>query len=167
MAGLQCNANEENNSIGIHTNNDEIEQKFIEITVNELEIPPNRIIIRNLGESMRHVYFYHSRVFKRLREVINSSEKIFKRKNLFAASYLAGIFDASGHIDSKGLYIKRISPREAILMQNLDIYTKGGRITNPGAFLMLVRGTSILAGQAAIKTPERPISRYKKGISKE
>ena len=167
MAGLQCNANEENNAVGIHTNNDEIEQKFIEITVNELQIPPNRIIIRNLGESMRHVYFYHSRVFKRLKEVINSSEKIFKRKNLFAASYIAGIFDASGHIDNKGLYIRRISPREAILLQNLDIYTIGGRIKNPSAFLMLVRGSSILAGQAAITTPEKPTSRYKKRVIEE
>ena len=154
VAGLQCNSHEEHSAVGVHTSNKEIEQKFIEISVNELDIPPNRIIIREAGARMRHIYFYHSRICRRLKDVVNSSEKIFKRKNLFTASYIAGMFDATGHTDDRGLYLKRIGPREAILLQNLDIYTRGGRLTNPKAFLLLVRGSSILADQFSMKKPK-------------
>ena len=155
VAGLQCNSHEEHSAVGVHTSNTAIEQKFIEISVNELGIPPNRIIIREAGERMRHIYFYHSRICRRLKEVVNSSEKIFKRKNLFSASYIAGMFDATGHVDGRGLYLNRIGPREAILLQNLDIYTKGGRLINPSSFLLLVRGSSILADQFSAKKPKR------------
>lgn len=146
MAGLQSKSNEERSAVGVSTGLDSIEQKFIEIAINDLGIKPNRIVIEEIGGGMRHVLFYHSRVCKQLKDICESSEKIFKRRNELASAYVAGMFDAAGHKDSQGLYMKKIEPKDAILLQNLEIYTKGNRIMNMTSFMTLIKGFSLLLG---------------------
>lgn len=144
MAGLQSKAHEERSAVGVYTGLESLEQRFIEIAIKELGIEPNRIVIRDAGGGMRHILFYHSRIAKRLREIVDKSDRIFKRRNELAGAYVAGMFDAAGHKDARGLYIKKIEPKDAVLLQNLEIYTRGNRITNAGSFMELARGFSLL-----------------------
>ncbi len=144
MAGLQSKGNEERSAVGISTGLESVEQKFIEIAVKDLEIEPNRIIIREIGGGMRHVFFYHSRICRQLKEISGKSEKVFKRRNELGAAYVAGMFDAAGHKDSGGLYINKIEPRDAVLLQNLEIYTKGNRIMNMTSFIALIKEFSLV-----------------------
>ncbi len=150
MAGLQSKSNEERSAVGVSTGMDDIGQKFIEISIKELGIQPNRIIIDDIGGGMQHIYFYHSRICKRLKEIVDSSDKIFRRRNEFASAYVAGMFDAAGHKDRQGLYIKKIEPRDAIMLQNLEIYTRGNRIMNMSSFLELIKKFSIFVGKMDI-----------------
>lgn len=152
MAGLQSKSNEERSAVGISTGLPSIEQKFVEIAIKDLKIQPNRIIIEEIGGGMRHVFFYHSRVCKQLKDICNSSDKIFKHKNELSRAYVAGMFDAAGHKDSQGLYMKKIEPKDAVLLQNLEIYTKGNRIMNMSSFIELIKGFSLLL--KALRFPE-------------
>lgn len=144
MAGLQSKSNEERSAVGVSTGLPSIEQKFIEIAIKDLKIQPNRIIIEEIGGGMRHVFFYHSRVCKQLKDICKSSDRIFKRRNEFSKAYVAGMFDAAGHKDSQGLYMKKIEPRDAVMLQNLEIYTKGNRIMNMTSFIAFIKGFSLL-----------------------
>lgn len=144
MAGLQSKSKEERSAVGISTGVNDIGQKFIEISIKELGIQPNRIIIDEIGGDMQHIYFYHSRIYRKIKEVVDKSDKIFKRRNELSREYVAGMFDAAGHKDRQGLYIKKIEPRDAIMLQNLEIYTKGNRIMNISNFIELIKGSSVL-----------------------
>lgn len=147
MAGLQSKGHEERSAVGISTGLEELEQKFVEITINELKIEPNRIIINETEFGMRHVFFYHSRIYRELKKIVDDSDKIFKRRNELASAYVAGMFDAAGHKDKIGLYINKIGPRDAVVLQNLEIYTRGNRIMNMTSFIKLIKGFSVLLGQ--------------------
>ncbi len=143
LAGLQNKGREARNAVGISTKLESITQRFVEISINDLGIKPNRIIIEEKTGS-QHVFFYHSRIWKRLHEISENAEKIFKYKNELAAAYVAGMFDAAGHRDRFGLYIKGAGPRDAVLLQNLGIYTRENRIMNVSSFVSLIKGQSLL-----------------------
>ncbi len=128
----------------------EVEEKLVEIAVNELQIPPQKILIDEEGEE-RHVYFYNSRLAKRLLKLISDEDKVFKVRNEFAASYLAGMFDAGGGIGRSGMHIGGLTPADEVMMANLGIHTRGGSIMNLSSFIGLVNGKSILVGLNAAK----------------
>lgn len=151
MAGLQSKGREERSAVGVSTGLEGIEQKFIEIAIKELKIQPNRIIIEEMGGGMRHVFFYHSRICKQLKDICDSSDKIFRHKNELSKAYVAGMFDAAGHKDARGLYIKKINPKDAVMLQNLEVYTKGNRIMNISSFIELIKDFSLLL--IAIRMP--------------
>ncbi|HUB92430.1 MAG TPA: hypothetical protein VL945_00555, partial [Candidatus Saccharimonadales bacterium] len=151
MAGLQSKGNEERSAVGVSTGLESIEQKFIEIAVKDLGIEPNRIIIEEIGGGMRHVFFYHSRICRQLKDICEKSDKMFRRRNELSSAYVAGMFDAAGHKDSQGLYMKKIGPKDAVLLQNLEVYTKGNRIMNMTSFMKLIAGFSLLLGTMRMK----------------
>ena len=143
MAGLLSQSNEEKTAVGIVTGKSEIEQRFIEIAVKELGIIPAKILIEEKGTA-RHVFFYHSRVAKQLREIIERENYIFKTKNDFARNYVAGMFDAAGHVHREGLKITGLKPRDEIMLSNLGVHSGRGRILNPSALIGLIKGKSIV-----------------------
>lgn len=49
------------------------------------------------------VYFYHTAYRKFFQEVEKEELERFKYLNEYAANYLAGMFDAAGHIDERGV----------------------------------------------------------------
>ena len=144
IAGLQSKAREELSAVGVSTGMESIEQRFIEIAVNDLGIQPNRVVIEEIGGGMRHIFFYHSRVYRRVKEIVDNSDKIFRRRNELSASYVAGMFDAAGHVDKNGIYIKKIEPKDALVLQSLEIYTRGNRIMNMSSFVKFIKESSLL-----------------------
>ncbi len=149
VAGLLSQSKEERTAVGIVTGKGEIEQRFISIALKEFEIKPEKIVIKEDGPN-RHVYFYHSRIAKQLREIIDRENYIFKAKNDFAKSYLAGIFDAAGHVHKEGLKIKGLRPKDELMLSNLGIHSNRGRILNPSILLAFIRGRSIIIGESEL-----------------
>ena len=71
--------------------------------------------------------------------------KIFRLPTPNSKSYVAGIFDAAGHVSGKSIYINGITVNEAVMLQQLGVHTSGERIRDVRNFLDLVRGFSVIA----------------------
>lgn len=142
MAGLFSKASKkEKNFVSVNTSMIELQQKFIEIAVNELGILPNKIILGR--ESEKSAGFYHSRVAKQLQDIVNRETYLFKVPNELSRSYLAGMFDIAGHYRGS-LEISHVNPRDAFMLENLGIHTRGDKIVNISKFVALIKGLSIL-----------------------
>jgi hypothetical protein len=149
MAGLLSKSKNERNAVGIRTGLEELEKKFIEIAMKEFEIEPNRILIEEV-DGKRHIYFFHSRVAKRLNEIIGKEDKVFKVKNTFSSNYLAGMFDAAGGFGKESMYIRDLKPVDEVMLANLGIHTRGGNIMNISSFVSSIKGHSVLLSQSRI-----------------
>ncbi len=147
MAGLMDKGAGEKSEVCITTNFEEVEQRFLEIAVKNLGIKPNRIVIEEKDGGLRRVLFYHSRIAKALRGISENSNRIFIRRNELSAAYVAGLFDAMGHANRNGVYMRRMDPRTALLLEQLGIHTRENRIAGVGSFMELVKGQSMLASR--------------------
>ena len=146
MAGLVSrSAKKEKNSIGIETTIPEIEQRFIEIAIKDLEIEPTKILIEEL-EGRKHVHFYHSRIAKQLKEIYSREVHVFKKRDALSASYVAGMFDSSGRVsrNSGEVSMTPITPDDSFMLENLGVHTKGNVILNVGNLISLISKDSIL-----------------------
>lgn len=142
MAGL-TRREAERNAVGIATGLEELEQRFIEIAIKEFKIEPNKIIIEELG-SIRRIYFYHSRVARQLAEIRSREDKLFKVRNEFSMSYVAGILDAAGRFSKQGIYIDQLTPQDEVMLANLGIHTRNGRVSNISSLIELTKRYSTL-----------------------
>ncbi len=143
IAGMQSMSSEAHSAVGIRTSISEIEGRFVELCLKDLGVDPKRIIVED-ERVARHIYFYHSGICRRIRKVVDDSNKMFKYRNIFSSSYVAGMFDAAGRMDKKGISIRGLGHKEELVLEQLGIHTKGGFILNPGSFITLVRGFSVL-----------------------
>ncbi len=145
VAGLAGKSRQkEKNAVGITTSIEQIEQRFIELVIKELEIEPSKILIEE-NNGHRHVYFYHSRVAKRLKEIYSREVYVFKKRDALSASYVAGMFDASGSIRDGGISMSPMGPHDSVMLDNLGIHTSSKRILTITSFLELIKSQSILA----------------------
>jgi hypothetical protein len=130
-------------AVGIIARNSEILQRFVEVAMKEFGIQPEEIRI-NEKENETEAYFYNTKLKKLLGKALERKEKAFAYKNAYAANYLAGIFDARGGRDIKGLFIKSLELSDGIIMERLGFHTrkKGIKtyITNPTEFAKFVKG---------------------------
>ena len=149
MAGLMSKTKEENNAIGIKTGMHELEERFVEIALKDFKIDSRKILVEE-GENYVHVCFYHSQIAKQLKSVIKSSPKIFTKRDVKSTSYIAGIFDAAGHIGRNVFKINGLSTEDVFILQNLGIHTRGGTILNIDSFMELVKGRSILLNRYSV-----------------
>ncbi len=143
IAGLQSRSSEARSAVGVRTSIQEIEEKFAELCIKELAVPPNRLIIDDEGEE-RHIYFYHSRIYKRLHEVIDNQVRRFRWTNEFSGNYVAGMFDCAGYLHGNSLSIRGITSADAVMLEQLGIRTEGNRIKNITKFIALIKGYSIM-----------------------
>lgn len=132
----------EKNFVSLNTDMEFMQQYFAEIAINELHIEPNRIIIAR--DSRMSIGFYHSRVAKTLQNISAREVYLFKEKNELSRSYLAGIFDVSGHFSSDSIEIKHITSSDAFMLENLGVHSKGDKILNISKFIDLIEGFSII-----------------------
>ncbi|MDE1833804.1 MAG: hypothetical protein KGH64_00540 [Candidatus Micrarchaeota archaeon] len=151
LAGLVSKSKgKEKSEVVINTGIDEIEQRFIEIAVKELEIDPTKIVIEQ-SESRKYVKFYHSRVSKMLKDIAAREVYLFKKKDDLAASYIAGMFDSAGHIRGAAPTISPLTPTDAFMLENLGIHTRGNEVINITNFILLVKGRSIIIDKNSSK----------------
>ncbi len=144
LAGLQSRNCGERNAMGIFTKSEALEQKFVGIALKNLKIEPNHVLIEE-KDGAHHVYFYHSRLGAQLRAISDKCNILFKMPTAQTRNYLAGIFDAAGHVSGKGLHISNITVPETVMLENLGVHTSGDRIKDIRIFLALVRGFSVMA----------------------
>lgn len=145
LAGLYGkNRSEKRNAVGIDTSMKEIEQRFVEIALKDLGIGPEKILIED-REHHRRVSFFHSQVAKQLGRIVERESIIFKRKNDLAAGYVAGLFDAAGHVSAQGVTINGLTAGDQLMLDNLGVHTNNGRVMNIRALLALIGGRSVLA----------------------
>jgi hypothetical protein len=131
-------ARRQKNLVHISTSIPELQQKFVEIAVKKLGVLPNKIIMDDSG-----VGFYHSRVAKRLQDIIDRETYVFKEVNVLSRNYLAGMFDISGHYRG-AVEIRHVTPKDAFMLENLGVHTRGDSIMNVSLFVSLIKGYSIL-----------------------
>ncbi len=143
LAGLTSGSNEKRNAIGIVTGISAIEEKFIKGAI-ELGVEPSRIAIEETPTG-RHIYFFHSMIARMLRRINSRSSRLFKMRNELAASYVAGIFDGSGHVDRSSVAIRKLSAGDRLVLEQMGIHVINGRIMNISALVALVAGRSIIA----------------------
>ncbi len=142
IAGLTRRALDKN-AVGIETGIGEIAQRFAEIAVKELKVLPSKILVEE-RDGRRLVYFYHSRVARQLEEIRSREDKLFKAPTEFSINYLAGIVDASGRFSKQGIYIDGLTPQDEVMLANLGIHTRNGRVSNISTLLELVKGKSVI-----------------------
>lgn len=92
----------------------------------------------------KKVYFYHSAYRKFFQEVEEDQFERFKYLNEYAANYLAGLFDAVGEIDDKGIvYLKKANRNDEMLLLRLGFGTRWTNdylvIKKPKAFLAFIK----------------------------
>lgn len=144
MAGLLSKSKQwEKNSVGIQTSIVEIELRFIEIALKELEIEPSKIMMEE-SEGHKRIYFYHSRVSKQLRDICAREVHIFKKPDKLSSSYVAGMFDAAGHIRNGTVTMSPMTPSDTIMLGNLGIHTRGKTIANASRLVLLIKGQSVM-----------------------
>ncbi len=90
------------------------------------------------------IYFYHSAYRKFFQEVEKNQLERFKYLNDYSANYLAGIFDAVGNIDEKGIVsIEKLNRQDEMLLLRLGFKTKksqGVRVMErPLVFLAFIK----------------------------
>ncbi len=137
IAGLSRLSSSEKSMVGVKSNLEEIVHRFIESAI-KLGVEPKKIII----ESNKEAKFYHSRIASSIREIRENEVKIFRHVNDHSRSFVAGIFDSRGEI-GKTLKISKLKPSEAVMLNNLGIYTKNEKIANAHEFIMLIKGFSV------------------------
>ena len=151
MAGLYSKSSRaKKNLVCIDTGIDELKDRFVEIALKELGIDPSKIILDREGISAG---FYHSRVAKQLANIVSREIYVFKTANGFSRNYVAGMFDISGHIKDGRVQIRHVTPKDAIMLDNLGVHTRGDSIMNIGAFIGLIKGVSIMEGRIARRLP--------------
>lgn len=144
FAGLQSRFKTENGEVGIKTNKQSLEEHFVSMSLNDFKIPSNKILIEENENGSRHIFFYHSKLNKEIKQVIHSQTTIFKLPTPEARSFIAGIFDASGHFREGSFFINRLSKGDQVMLETLKIHLKGNRILNNKAFLSLIKGFSVV-----------------------
>ena len=143
MAGL-TRGEGERSSVGIETSMGDVEERFVKSALKDFKIEPNKILIEE-KDGLRHVHFYHSRVARQLSELREREDKIFKAQNELSKSYVAGMLDSSGRLSTSGIAIKGLKPIDEVMLANLGIHTRNGRIMNISTLLAFVHGVSLFA----------------------
>lgn len=143
MAGLFSKApRREKNFVSINTGIEELQQRFAEIAVKDLKIEPSRIVLGRDGSL--GIGFYHSRVAKRLNDIISREVYIFRKESELSRNYVAGMFDISGHFTKSSVEIRHVRPDDALMLENLGVHTRGDSITTITRFVSLIKGPSLL-----------------------
>ena len=155
MAGL---TREEHgrNAIGIVTSFQKLESRFIDTCTKVFGIDLNRIHVDRVRD-FQHIFFYDSRLWKELENIRKRQVFIFKRQDELAASFIAGMFDSSGHFAKGEMIIKNLTRNDIFMLNNLGIKTRGKEIASKKTLFMLIRKFSSLLEDIQVPGNERDL----------
>ena len=139
------------NYIGLRSRYEKVVEKFVKISMDEFGIEPNKILISE-EHGVSEVKFYNSKLKKLITDALEKKVRLFKYRNDYSAEYVAGMFDAYGGVNPKGPYIDSLDNGEMLILENMGVHTmqQGSKsyIINPGAFVGIITGHSVLASNA-------------------
>lgn len=147
FAGLASRTREpENSQVGIKTTNDELAERFIKEAI-RLGVDTKKIMIEE-KDSFKHIYFYHSKIARMIREITKERQSLPRKGRALAVAFVAGTFDANGHVINERVTINRMEKADELLLELLGIHTVNSKILNIRDFFELIRGGSTLAANA-------------------
>ncbi len=149
IAGLSRRYSEKN-AVGIETRNSELELRFIEMAIKEFKVEPTKIIIEEKEDGKRKVYFYHSRVARQLAEIRQREDKLFRIPNEFSSNYIAGMLDSMGRFSKNGIYFDGLTPQDEVMLANLGVHTRYGRVSNISTLIGLAMKQSLILKEARL-----------------
>ncbi len=90
------------------------------------------------------VYFYHTAYRKFFQQIEKEQPERFKYLNEYAANYLAGMFDASGYVDERGVVsLGQASKQDEMMLLRLGFQTRRRAdrlvIERPVVFLTFIK----------------------------
>lgn len=105
--------------LGVSGNDNLLEVFSKEVLEKELTTPD-----KLLTEGDR-VYFYHTAYRKFFQQIEKEQLERFKYLNEYAANYLAGLFDAVGHVDERGIVsLRKANRQDEMMLLRLGFVTK-------------------------------------------
>lgn len=133
-------------AVGVVTTSDEIVQRFVKAALDDFEIEPNKVLLEGEEEEMK-VYFYNSKLKKLFDKALERQDKIFKYRNAYSANFFAGIFDANGGRDGKGLFMRNLDKESTVVLENLNFHTTAAGfktyIMNENTFAAFIKEFSV------------------------
>jgi hypothetical protein len=154
MLGI-CSYGSEEPSIRVTSRNQEVIERFIRIAISELGIEPQKIVIGEEaeGSDLHSALFYHSTAKRLMKKALEEREQLFKYKNDYAGSYLAGLFDARGHGSPKGIMTGVRDMTDIIVLERLGFrVNRSGKVQNPNDYLKFITPYSATLPKNKIKT---------------
>lgn len=149
LAGLMHNGRErELSTVGISTNIGAMEERFVKLLL-DMGVESGKVMYEE-NEKMRHIYAYNSRLARQCREIRKDETKIFHTVSGYTPDYIAGIFDSSGHAVKGSIYINGLSTADELMLQNLDLHIRHGKIMEQARLVAMIRGRSVLVGQLGL-----------------
>lgn len=128
-----------NEGIGIYGEDEDLELFSKEVLEKELTQPKKLLSEKN------KVYFYHTAYKKFFKQIEKEQCERFKYLNEYAGSYLAGMFDSCGIIDSKSgvVYFEKARKNDEMLLTRLGLVAKWKEgkliVGRPKVFLRLIK----------------------------
>ncbi len=142
MLGI-CSFGSDEPSIKVISRSGEVIERFIRIAMSELGIEPQKIMVGE-EEGLHKALFYHSAAKRLMKRALDEREHIFKYKNDYAGSYLAGLFDARGHGSKKGVMSGVRDMTDVIILTRLGFrVARSGRVQNANDYLKFIKPYSV------------------------
>jgi hypothetical protein len=145
FSGMTLSSHEpERSRLGFRTTYDQLAEQFIK-TALALGVDSRKMIVEK-QEDYTHIYFFHSKLARMSREVLEKRESLPKRNLEMALWMVAGIFDSSGHVSNGKVFFRRLDKKDALMLALLGIHTTGsGRVMNSRHFLEMIKAQSFMA----------------------
>ena len=138
MLGI-CSFGKDEPSISVLSRSDEVIERFVRMALSEFGIDPQKIVISE-EDGLKRALFYHSAAKRLMKKALDEREHIFKYKNEYAASYLAGLFDSRGHGSPKGVMTGTRDMVDVIIMTRLGFrVSRAGRVQNANDYLKFIK----------------------------
>ncbi len=119
MLGIYSANRKDSQPIRIDSRSKDVVEKFIKIAIGDLAVEPQKIMT---GEHW--ACFYNSKIKKLFGRALERRIKTFKYFNEYSGSYVAGLFDCSGGMDRKGIFIRNLDAHDGLLLENIGIHTR-------------------------------------------
>jgi hypothetical protein len=137
MLGI-CSFGKDEPSIKVISRSDDVIERFVRIALSELGIEAPKIIVTE-EEGLKQAMFFHSAAKRLMKKALDEREHIFKYKNDYAGSYLAGLFDARGHGSKKGIMTGVRDMTDVIILTRLGFrVSRAGKVQNANDYLKFI-----------------------------
>jgi hypothetical protein len=147
MLGI-CSYGAEEPSIRVVSRSEAVIERFIRIAISELGVEPQKIVIGEEPEGGSEVHsalFYHSTAKRLMKKALEEREQLFKYKNDYAGSYLAGLFDARGHGSPKAIISGVRDMTDIIILERLGFrVNRSGKVQNANDYLKFIKPYSAI-----------------------
>ncbi len=143
MLGIYAHSPQEPSaSVAASSESETAIEKFASIAYKELGIEPNKILISE-EKGVYRAMFYNSKLKKLFDKALQRKTRVFKYANAYSAQYVAGMFDAAGGINTKGIFLSGIDDADSLLLQNVGVHedVQGSKhyVRNQSAFASFIR----------------------------